>query len=141
MRTIQQARANLSASVAVIPGRYREGVESADWATPAGSDAAEQMWATKTQEAARNKTRQKAVKAVGNEVWRRNSVDNVAAVIGTRIDQSLDKYETRFGPILSAMETAAQALPARTADFRTNIQNRVTPVVEAAKRASGRLNS
>ena len=136
MRTIQQAASNLQASVSLIPARYRQGVEGADWATSAGSESAEQLYATKVQEAIAQKRRQRGVQRVGNEAWRAAALNNGAPIIGSRITASIGKYQTNFGPVLDAMTRAASSLKPKTGDLATDIANRVTPVAQAARNAS-----
>jgi hypothetical protein len=131
-RTIQTASANLGQAAANIPARYTAGVNAADWATPASSAQAEANYAAGVQKAVTNKTRAAGVNRVGNSAWRAAAVAKGAPVIGSRITASLQKYQTNFQPILSAMNAAADAAPARTLDPVANIQSRLIPVVQAA---------
>lgn len=136
MRTIQQAAANLAASVAIIPARYRQGVEAADWVGPASSDASEALWAQRTAEAAAAKRRQAGVRRVGNEVWRSNAANLGAPIIGQRITAAIGKYTTNFTPVLAAMQDAVTRLAPKGTDITQNVMNRVVPVAMAASKAS-----
>lgn len=138
MRTIDVATTNLQAAIAVIPARYRLGVQSADWETKAASDSAEQLWAQNVAAAAAAKRRQAGIHAAGNAKWQQASMNKGAANIGTGIQNGLAKYTQKFGPILQAMNSAAQSLPPRTADPLANIQNRLVPIVKAARQAAGK---
>ena len=137
-KTIADAKKNLEESIPYIGGRYESAVKKADWATAAASDAAEENYAAGVAEAAAKKTRQKKIKLVSNSDWQNAAATKVAPIIGERIRQALVKYEANMGPVLDAMNAAADAAPARTADWRANINNRLIPVVTAARRAAGK---
>ena len=139
MKTKEEARANLEASVAYIPDRYKAGVGRADWATPAGSDQAEKNFADKMAQVISKKTRQLKIKAVSNSEWQSRAIEKGGAVIGTRIRDSIDKQQARWSPIYDRVVTDIARLPAKTVDFRTNITNRVVGTVESWKKHSGKL--
>lgn len=139
MKTKEEARANLEASVAYIPDRYKAGVGRADWATPAGSDQAERNFAEKMAQVIAKKTRQVRVKAVSNASWQAAAIEKGGAVIGTRIREAIDKQAANWGPIYDRVVSDIARLPGRTVDFRTNITNRVVGTVEAWKKHSGKL--
>lgn len=139
MKTKEEARANLEASVAYIPERYKAGVARADWATPAGSDQAERNFADKMSQVISKKTRQLKVKAVSNATWQSAAIEKGGAVIGTRIRDSIDKQSAKWSPIYDRVVSDLARLPARTVDFRTNITNRVVGTVESWKKHSGKL--
>ena len=139
MKTKEEARANLEASVAYIPDRYKAGVARADWATPAGSDQAEKNFADSMAKAISKKTRQLRVKAVSNSEWQSKAVEKGGAVIGQRIRDSIDKQSAKLSPIYDRVVSDIARMPARTVDFRTNITNRVVGTVEAWKKHSGKL--
>ena len=139
MKTKEEARANLEASVAYIPDRYRAGVARADWATHAGSDQAEKNFADSMAKAISKKTRQMKVKAVSNSEWQSKAIEKGGAVIGQRIRDSIDKQSAKWAPIYDRVVSDVARLPAKTVDFRTNITNRVVGTVEAWKKHSGKL--
>ena len=139
MKTKEEARANLEASVAYIPDRYKAGVARADWATPAGSDQAEKNFAAKMGEVIAKKTRQLKIKAVSNSEWQSRAIEKGGAVIGERIRNSVDKQAAKWGPIYDRVVSDVARLPSRTVDFRTNITNRVVGTVEAWKKHAGKL--
>jgi len=139
MKTKEEARANLEASVAYIPDRYKAGVARADWATPAGSDQAEKNFAAKMGEVIAKKTRQLKIKAVSNSEWQSRAVEKGGAVIGERIRGAIDKQAAKWGPIYDRVSTDVARLPAKTIDFRTNITNRVVGTVESWKKHAGKL--
>jgi len=139
MKTKEEAKANLEASIPFIADRYRTGVGRADWAGPAGSDQAEKNFADSMSRAIAKKSRQAAVKRVSNSEWQERASVKGGAVIGERIRGALDKQSARFGPIYDRVVADIMRLPPRTVDFRTNVTNRVVGTVEAWKKHSGKL--
>lgn len=139
MKTKEEARANLEASITYIPDRYKAGVGRADWATPAGSDQAEKNYAEGVSKAVASKRRQTAIKKIGNTEWQERAVNKGGAVIGERIRASLDKQQANWAPIYDRVVADITRLAPRTTDFRTNITNRVVGTVEAWKKHSGKL--
>jgi len=139
LKTKEEARANLEASVSYIPERYKVGVGRADWATPAGSDTAEKNFADAMAVAISKKTRQLKVKQVSNSTWQQLSQEKGGAVIGERIRTAIPKQAEKWGPMYDRVTSAVATLPKRTLDFRANISNRVVGTVEAWKKAAGKL--
>lgn len=139
IKTKDEARANFEASIAYIPSRYESGVRKADWQGPAGSESAEKNYASAVQKAITDKSRQKGVRKVSNTDWQTAAVNKGAPIIGDRIRGALDKWAANWGPIYDKVGSKVAALPARTTDFRANINSRLVPVVEEWKRAAGKL--
>lgn len=138
MKTIEEARANFEAATTVIPERYRMGVSKADWASRAASDQAEANFNAAMSEALSKKSRQAGVKKVSNEEWRSAAMEKGGAVIGTRIRESLAKWQEKFGPIYSAVQAEVGRLPAPTVDPMSNIDLRLKPVVRAWRKHAGK---
>ncbi|NVM24161.1 MAG: hypothetical protein HWN68_20575 [Desulfobacterales bacterium] len=139
MKTKEEARANLETSLTYVQDRYRKGVEKADWQSKAASDAAEKNYADGVGKAVANKTRQAGVKKVSNADWQSLASEKGGAVIADRMRGALDKQAANWSPIYDAVASAVDRLPARGIDFRANITARLLPVVEAEKRAAGKL--
>lgn len=139
MKTKEEARANLEASVSYIPERYKVGVGRADWAGPAGSDAAERNFADAMAKAIAAKRRQVKVKQVSNATWQSLASEKGGAVIGERIRSAIPKQSERWGPIYDRVSSDIARLPARTVDFRANVTSRVMGTVESWKKHSGKL--
>jgi hypothetical protein len=138
IKTKEQAKANFEAAVAYIPDRYRSGVAAADWYTPAKSDVAERNYADAVSKAVAAKSRQKAVAALNNDVWKTAAVNKGAPIIGERIRGALDKWLGTWGPMYDQVASVVPTLPAKTLDWRANINNRLVKVVETWKKASGK---
>ena len=135
-KTISEASANLEAAIGYIPERYKAGVAGADWQTPASSDAAEANFATAMQAAIAAKSRQAGIRNTPNSVWQNGATTKGFNNIGQGIRNGLGAYRTNFAPVLDAMNNAAASAPARSTDWRTNINNRLIPVVQAAINAA-----
>jgi len=139
MKTADEAKANLAASVSYIPERYKAGVGRADWATPAGSDQAERNFADAMSKVVASKLRQVNVKKVSNSEWQSLAIEKGGAVIGERVRGALEKQAAKWAPIYSGVQADVMRLPPRTVDFRSNITNRVVGTVESWKKHSGKL--
>lgn len=139
MKTKEQAKANLEASISYIPERFKQGVSTADWATKAGSDQAEANYADAVAKAVAAKRRQVNVKKVSNEEWKNAAITKGGAVIGQRIREALDKQSAKWSPIYERVLADVVRLAPRTTDFRTNINQRVVGTVESWKKNSGKL--
>lgn len=139
LKTKEEARANFEAAVAYIPDRYRAGIEKADWFTPASSDQAEKNYAQAVGDAVAKKSRQKGVKKVTNEDWKKAAREKGAPIIGARISAAIPKWEANWGPMYDQVVSKVGTLPPKTTDFRANITARLVPVVETWKKAAGKL--
>lgn len=130
-RTAAEATANLQASLGTIGSRYEQGIKAADWADAASSNEAEENWIAGLQEAFGNNKRQNRIREVGDKFWRARSIDKGASALAAGIRASLGKYEQNYGQVLAAIQSTLQQLPPRSRDWRTNIEQRQIPVVEA----------
>lgn len=137
-KSIEEARKHLGEAAPVIGTRYKEATAKAVWAEAAASNAAKANYEAGLAEAIAAGRREANIREAGDTKYRKGCSEKGAAVIGGRITAALAEYASKFSPVLSAMNSAADAAPARTRDFRTNITNRLMPVVEAAKRAVGK---
>lgn len=137
-KTIEEARTHLSESASLIGPRYKAATAKAEWEEPSVSEQAETNYQGGVAEAIAEGRRQAGIRKVGNAKYRKGCGEKGATVIGTRVTAALGDYAREMAPILAAMNSASDAAPASTRDFRANIANRLTPVVEAAKRAAGK---
>lgn len=131
-RTIQEAKDNLKQAAPNIPARYKAGVSKAEWEAPASSAQAETNYQGGVADAIAKGSRIAGIHRTGNAGYRTAAANKGGAVIGTRIAEAIEKYGQAFAPVLSAMNSAADAAPAPTRDAMTNIENRLKPVVMAA---------
>lgn len=137
-KTVGEARKHLGESVGVIGPRYKEATGKADWAGPAASPEAAANYSAGIAEAIAEGRRERMITEVGDAKYRKGCGEKGAPIIGSRITAALPEYEREFAPILSAMNSAADAAPARTRDPMTNIDSRLKPVVAAAVAAKRR---
>lgn len=137
-KPLEEARANLDASISLIPDRYISGINRADWVGPAGSDAAEKNFGDAMAKVISSKSRATGVKRAGNESWRGGAIDKGAPVIAQRMRASLDLWTENFGKVYTAVLRVLPGLKPRTLDPMQNIDNRVKPVVKAAMDAGKR---
>ena len=70
--------------------------------------------------------------------WQSLTLTKGAPRLSQGIRASLDKYVTNFGPVLTAMNAASAALPARSISARENVERRLLPIIAAAKGAVGK---
>lgn len=131
-KPIETARANLEASIPLIPGRYQEGVSRAEWAKYAGSDQAETNFGQRMQQVISSKSRQAGVRRAGDQAWKTGALDKGVSRIGSGVQSGLDKYARNFGTVYAAITRTVQSLPARGIDPMANIDKRLKPVVQAA---------
>ena len=137
-KSIATLKQNYEQSISFVPDRYRKGVEVADWQTAAASEAAEKNYAAGVAEAVSLKSRQKGIKQVSNEEWRKMSSEKGAQSIATAMRLSVDKWATNYSPIYDAVISAVAKLPPRSIDALANIDARVKPIVLAEIAASRR---
>ncbi|GAI89647.1 unnamed protein product, partial [marine sediment metagenome] len=121
LKTKEQAKANLEASIAYIPERYKAGVAAADWFGPASSEQAEKNYATAVSVAITNKRRQKGIKRVSNEEWKTAAMDRGSVNIGPAMTATIDKWAARWGPMYDKVQSVVHGLPPKTTDFMANI--------------------
>lgn len=139
MKTKEEARANLEASLTYVPDRYRAGISKADWQAKASSDQAEKNYADAVSKAVAGKKRQAQIKKVSNADWQEKAMTKGGAVIAERMRASLDKQAQNWGGVYDQVVGTVQRLAPRTTDFHQNITARLIPTVEAWKKASGKL--
>ncbi len=137
-KTLEQTVENLRSSSGLIGARYTTGINNASWQQAAASDQAETNYGQGVQMAVANGTRRAGILRVSDADWRTAAITKGAAVIGQRIVDALPKYRANFAPILAAMSSAAEALPARTTSATQNVQNRLLPIIAAAQTAAGK---
>jgi len=139
VKTAAEARANLEAAISYIPDRYEAGIRKADWQSAAGSDQAEANFADQMSKVISEKRRQKGIRSISNADWQSAAIGKGKPVIGERLRAAIDKQSRNWSPIYDRVVAKIAALPPKTTDFRANINNRLVPVVEEWKRASGKL--
>jgi hypothetical protein len=135
-KTISQAKENYVQSINIVPQRYQQGVEGADWKKGVGSAQANENYKAGIQKAISENSWKKGVDKVSNEEWKNAALTKGAQSISEGMRQGQDKYEQNFSPVLSAINSAVSSLPPRTTDPMSNIDSRLKPVVKAAINAA-----
>lgn len=130
-KSVEQAAANLAGAIPIIPDRYRQGVEGADWHTAASSDAAEANYNARMQQVLSSKARQAGVKRSSNEAWKTGALTKGVSNIATGLQNSIEKYRTNFGAVYSKVLPTITGLKPRGIDPVANVDARVKPVVTA----------
>lgn len=136
--TIEQARANLEASIPMIGERYKRGVMSANWVDAASSDQSESNYAAGVSRAVTLHSRQNGIRAAGNQKWQTAASTKGVAAIGEGIRRGLNAYAQNFGRVYATFLQVLPTLPARTSDPMTNIDARLKPTVTAWRTAAGK---
>jgi len=129
VKPLEEIAKRYEESASVIPARYQRGVSAVtDWKSRAASPEAEELWKAKLQEAMAAERRRKSLERVSNEEWKRRATEIGAKRIGDGVRGAVDKQKRGFAPFHAAL--SALELPAKTADYRQNIDNRLVAVVE-----------
>jgi len=128
-KPVSEARVNLEASLGTLPDRYIAGVSRADWVGPAGGEQAESNYNQAMQKVLTEKRRSVNIKKAGNQKWQTGALEKGAPIIGSRMRDSLEKWETNFTPVYNAVLRDVALLKPRGLDPMMNIDTRVKPVV------------
>jgi hypothetical protein len=139
LKTKAEARSNFEAAIPFIGARYSIGIKKADWFTPASSDEAEKNFSTAMTDVLAKKKRQLGIKATSNAEWQTAADTKGAPIIGDRIRAALGTWEAVWGPMYDRIVSLVPALPKKTLDYKVNIAQRLTRVVEEWKKAAGKL--
>ena len=103
------------------------------------STQAEANYKDGVQKAISNGSRLKGLNKVTDEDWKRMSKDKGAANIAKGMELSKQKYLQNVTPTMNAAISAIKSAPPKTTDYKTNVQNRLLKVIEAQKKAAGKL--
>jgi hypothetical protein len=129
VKSVEDSKKSMTEAAGTISARYQRGTAGKDWLTPAGGDDAENLYDTKVQQAASNKTRQKAIQKLTNAAWLTPVQGKGKDRIMSGFQGGIDKWGTNTKPYLDAM--GGVTLPAKTADGHANLVNRAGAIVDA----------
>ena len=129
VKSSETIKKNYTASAALVPERFRTGVQTASWKESAlnGQGLYVQMLSDPNVLARRTK----GIDRVSDESWRTDTITKGAGIIGSRMTLAADKQASRVAPYMSVL--ASMELAPRTADPATNVANRVTPIAVALR--------
>ena len=121
------AKKNYEDSTALVPARFEQGVNRAEWQQAAkdGQD----LYVTQMTNSDVLARRTKGIDKVSDTEWRKNAVDKGKNIIGTRMKAASDKQVAGFRPYREAL--TAVDLPPKVADPMANLMNRAGAVVKA----------
>lgn len=130
-----QIQQRYTSAISVVPERYKNGVEgTTDWKQRAIDG--QNLYVQKMQDQSVLARREAGLQKVTDADWKTNALSKGVQRIGTGMTAGAAKQAANYEPVRKAMESLT--LPARVADANTNIDNRVKPVVAAAKNAVGK---
>lgn len=135
MKTIAQSGQNYEQSISIVPTRYAQGIQMADWKSGVSDPQANTNWKDGVQKAAANDSWKKGVDGVSNEHWKQMAMTKGQSSIAQGMQAGKDKYQQNFAPVLDAIHAAVNSLPPRTTDPMANIDARLKPVAMAAYNA------
>ena len=121
------AKKNYEDSTALVPVRFEQGVNRADWQQAAkdGQD----LYVTQMTNSDVLARRAKGIDKVSDTEWRKMAVGKGKNIIGTRMKDASDKQVANFRPYRDAL--TAVDLPPKVADPMANLMNRAGAVVKA----------
>ncbi len=128
VKPLSEAKENYRQSASRAGEAYKLGVNRADWKTAAESPEAEQLFATKMQDAISNQSRRKGIQKVTNSQWQNRASTKGGAQISGAMRESVEDWSTGFAPYAEALEGIN--LPPRSSDPMANIDNRLKLVVQ-----------
>jgi len=135
MPSSQQIQSRYTSAVAVVPERYKNGIEGTnDW--KAKSLEGQALYTTRMQDPNVLARREKGLQKVTDQDWKGNALSKGVQRIGPGMTAGAAKQAANYEPVRKELE--ALTLPPRGPDAMANIDARVKPVVQAAKRAVGK---
>lgn len=139
-KTPELAGKHYEESIPLVSSRYSEGIDRVQgWKSAATSQQATKNYADGIQMALAKGLREKGLAKVTDEEWKTAAKNKGAASIGNAMTLAKDKYVRNVAPTMNAAISAINSAPARTTDYKTNVNNRLLKVIEAQKKAAGKL--
>ena len=139
-KTPQEALTNYERRINDVPQLYEEGIDrTTNWKSNATSTQAEQNYKEALNKAISEGRRIKGLQKVSEEEWKQMSKDKGAANIAKGMELSKTKYLENVTPTMNAAISAIDSAPAKTNDYKANVNNRLMKVIEAQKKAAGKL--
>ena len=114
-----------------IPANYKDGVQATTGFVEKAV-AAEDLWVERITAAAAAKKREKGLRAISDEDWKRAAAEKGARRIGPGMRAAEGKFREGIAKVLDTIRGVS--IPPRTADWSANIDNRLKPIVEALKK-------
>lgn len=134
VKTSAQAAAAMKTAIPGVSAKYKAGIERTEgWKEKAIDGQA--LYEQRMQDPAVLNRRKKALEDTSEATWKQRASDLGTQRIASGMEKNIDKYQKNVDPYLKELESID--LPAKTADPRENVMNRVVPIAEklAAKKA------
>jgi len=138
VKDIGRASSKWQTNAANAQADYRAGVQGKGGKWQSNAAAAEGLWAQRIQEAIASGSRVAGINAVGGTNWEQATINKGSAnyLTGVRDPMSVAKYQQNFGPILSAIASAVQALPPRGPPMSAENLQRAQAIWQAVHNAA-----
>lgn len=139
-KTPEAAQRHYVESIPNVSSRYSEGIDNAkNWKTNSMSPSAKANYEAGIANAIRLGLREKGLAAVSEQEWKDAAKQKGAASIGNAMTLAAEKYGRKVAPSINAANNFMATAPARTTDYKINVQNRLLGVITAMKKASGKI--
>ena len=139
-KTPEIAGKHYEESIPNVSSRYSEGIDRVtNWKTQSLSPSAKLNYETGIANSIRLGLREKGLAKVSEQEWKDAAKNKGAASIGNAMTLAKEKYVRNVAVTMNAAIAAINSAPARTSDYKTNVQNRLIRVIEAQKKAAGKL--
>ena len=119
-----------------VPERYKTGV-ARNTNQKEQSLAGQTLYVEQMSDAAVLKRREDKIRASPDSAWKDGALDKGSKRIGEGMRLGAAKRKANYEPIRGGLD--GLVLADKTSDFKQNIINNVTAVVEAQKKAAGKL--
>ena len=127
MKSLERIKANYKGAAGTAAARYKEAIPGIAW--QAAAIAGQDLYESQMRDPEVLARRGKNITKVSDASFQSAMEKKGAPVIGARMSDAADKQAANFAPYKAAIE--AVALPDRTADAMTNIDQRLKPIVAA----------
>jgi hypothetical protein len=127
VKSASLSQANYTAAAALVPSRYKAGVQSAEWQGKALEGQA--LYVQRLQDPDVLARRAKNIGKVSDADWRNAADTKGSPIIGARMTAAAPKQQANWAPYRSVLESLT--LPPKTADPMSNLTNRAGAVVQA----------
>ena len=127
VKSIDKAKRNYKGAASTAAARYKESISDIDWKGPALE--AQALYEEQMSNPAVLARRASGIEKTTNEAMKAATLAKGAPVIGSRMAAADGDWGAGWGPYKSALETVD--LPPKTGDPMTNIDQRLTPIVQA----------
>lgn len=126
-KSVSEAVEAWKEAISRVPAAYKKGVERTTGFVEKAI-AGEDVWIQRVQEAASKRAREKGLREISDEDWKRAAMEKGAARIGQGMSASIDKFSKGIGEVISVLQGVT--LPPKTADPIQNVE-RVKAIVQA----------